>query len=124
MRDIKEFDWKLVRTLYPVALDRYCRRALAHIETKCREPEPNRHQLYLDVHATMAEYDRQLARTFDDLRRSTAVLHLMSMVAQGLLEPNELAGFSPEVQSLLSTVEPREGSSGAPGTPPAGPEKG
>ncbi len=38
--------------------------------------------------------ERQLARLFNDLRRSTAALHLAGLVAGGLVTAEELAGFS------------------------------
>jgi hypothetical protein len=46
-----------------------------------------------------------MAKTFNDLRRSTASLCLMLMWRQGLVTDEEMSEFSPEVQRL-ARLEP------------------
>ena len=49
----------------------------------------------------MEEHREMLQRTFDDYRRSTALMQLEIICAQDLLKPEELARFSPEALAHL-----------------------
>jgi hypothetical protein len=46
-REIKEADWKLLRRLHPLALERFCERALAEIESVKHDDARSFHQRYL-----------------------------------------------------------------------------
>ena len=108
MHEIKESDWKLLRQLHDVALERFCQRVLGEIERRSSASKKTYHQRYLDIYRLMQRRDRELADAFNDLRRSTAVQQLTVIHSHGLLSEEEFSRFSPEtrnaVDSLLSIV--------------------
>lgn len=81
MRTIKKSDWKLLRCLHTVALERY-----------------------LSLFNYFSQRNKEVARLFDDLRRSTARLHIIGLKRSGLLTDEEFAQFSEETQTLIATL--------------------
>jgi hypothetical protein len=70
---ISEADWKVFRQLRPVALERFCERALAEVGRLASDPNKTSHERYLSVFRLIERRDRELADAFDDPRRSTAL---------------------------------------------------
>lgn len=79
MNGIKESDWKHLRQLTPVALERFCNRVLAEVERTLSNPEKTSHERYLAVHRLIQNRDDELGRIFNDLRRSNATGRLFLM---------------------------------------------
>jgi hypothetical protein len=104
MRDFKESDWKTLRRLQPLALERFCKRVLDEIEGIRNDGAQSFHQRYLDVYRIVEERDRQVARIFNDLRRSNAIHKLALMRSSGLLEESEFASFSEETRASIALV--------------------
>jgi hypothetical protein len=101
--DIKESDWKTFRRLHSVALERYCRRVLdeVRVAAKCKG---DYHDCYRTVYRLIRERDKTLAITFDDPRRSTALILLANMIAEELLTEEELKQFSLETQECIEAI--------------------
>jgi hypothetical protein len=99
--DINESDWKVVRRLHGVALERYCQRVLEEVKvaTACND---SYHDCYLKLYQLIRDRDKTMARVFDDLRRSNAVLLLLAIVNEGLLTDDELNQFSQELRARIS----------------------
>jgi hypothetical protein len=110
LHDFPESDWKVFRQLREVALDRFCRRVLDEIEPLRLNASRSHHERYLDVVRLLRERDQELANAFDDPRRSQMILQLAAMHAYGLLEPEDLARFTPRtratVESFAKEVDP------------------
>lgn len=102
MRTVKESDWKMLRRLQPVALDRFCKRVLAEAQQICSAPEVSAHDRYLKLYRFMRDQDRDLARTFDDVRRSNALERAAWMRSLDLITNEEFAGFSEDLQATVS----------------------
>ena len=102
--DIKESDWKIFRRLHGIALERYCQRVLDEVKlaTVC---DDSFHDCYLKLYRLMQERDRTMARAFDDLSRSTALLRLVNILNEGLLTDEELKEFSQEFQRRIKTIK-------------------
>ena len=84
-RDIPEADWLVIsRELKPLALDRYCRRVLAEVSDVINAEGPS-HERYLEMFRVIDRRDRELAQTFNALRRSTAMLQLLGMWSLGIV---------------------------------------
>ena len=97
--DITEADWKVYsKTLFPVALDRFCERVLDEIQRIASDPSRSPHERYVAIYKHARERDKKLAALFDEFRRSSALLQLMLMRANGLLTDEELAPLSPEAR--------------------------
>jgi hypothetical protein len=101
-RDIRESDWKLFRQLRVVALERLCARTLSEIQRICADESKSSHERYLEVCKVLKQRDLEVARAFDDVRRSTAVLQLGIICSYDLLTDAELAGFTDEVRERLA----------------------
>src|ERR1700692_4583739 len=88
-RDIKESDWKVLRRLHPLALERFCARVLAEIERVNDDEALGSHRRYLDIFEIVERRDREIGRIFDDLKRSNALRMLAQMRANSLLTDEE-----------------------------------
>jgi hypothetical protein len=104
MNDIRESDWKHFRQVRAVALERFCERILAEVVQLAVDHSKSQHERYLAVWKLLQERDDEVARAFNNPRRSAAVLQLVSIRALGLLKEEELAGFSPELRERLKSL--------------------
>ncbi len=105
MQHIKESDWKLLRELKNVALERLCQRALEDLQRAALAPSQNWHERYLQVYSLIHERDKEVADIFNDLRRSTALLRLMMMRTAGLVTDEEMSRFSEETQKAARPLQ-------------------
>jgi hypothetical protein len=104
-RDISEPDWKLFRQLHPLALERFCERALADVGRLASEAGKSAHERYLAVFRLLQRRDKELAEAFNDLRRSAALLQLAILCSRGLVTDEELARFSPETRAAVRVFQ-------------------
>jgi hypothetical protein len=100
-RDFKESDWKVLRQLHPVALERFCRRVLDEIQQLIADTSRGSHERYLAVYELTRRRDRELADAFNDMRRSRAMVRLLNIQSHQLLTEDELGRFSAEVRESL-----------------------
>jgi hypothetical protein len=103
-RTFPEKDWKLLRHLAPIALDRYCARVLEDVARITAAPGKTSHERYIKIYKLMRDRDRDLAFAFDDHRRSTAMTKLARIQVLGLLTEDELRGFSEETREIVSLL--------------------
>lgn len=99
-----ESDWKTFVEVKKVALERFCQRVLGECRGILDEGGISAHQRYLRVFELMRERDAELARAFDDHRRSTALGHLVVMRKLGVLRDEEMAGFSSETRDRIESA--------------------
>lgn len=102
MKDIREADWKRLRDLKPLALDRFCTRVLADIERTRSDATLSSHQRYLAIYDLIQKRDKELGRIFDGLSRSSAVGKLLLMHRAGLLSEDEVATFSENIRDVVA----------------------
>ena len=96
--NITESDWRAFKKVRERALQRFSQRVLDDCLRICQENGATAHERYLNLYRLLQDRDQEMARTFDDPRRSTAKLCLLLMRRQGLVTDEEMAEFSPEVQ--------------------------
>ncbi len=101
---IQELDWKLLRQLQPLALERHCERSLREIVELAGNADASWHERYLDVLRSVGEMREEMAHAFDDLRRSNALIKLSLMRERGLLTDEEFAGFSDETRQSIERL--------------------
>ena len=58
MREIKEPDWKVLRRVHPLALERFCERVLAEIDRVSRDGAKSHHARYLEIFTIIKQSDR------------------------------------------------------------------
>ncbi len=101
---IKEADWKLLSQLRINALERLCLRILSEIEHINTNHAISAHQRYAEIYQVIQCRDKEIAQTFDDHRRSTALNELAAIQSHGLLTPEEFQSFSQETRDAISWV--------------------
>jgi hypothetical protein len=100
-RDVGESDWRLLRAVHPVALDRFCGRILGEVTNVIGDAGKSPHQKYLEVYRLIKRRDQEIAKAFNDIRRSTAFMLICSLRRLGLLTDEEFARFSDEMRSAV-----------------------
>lgn len=112
MHDFPEADWRILRDLARVALERFCRRVLeeaAPLVTAPEDPSKTYHERYAALFTLMGQRDKELAHTFNGLCRSTALIQLANMRQYQLLMDEEFMRFSQptreRVQGILTIRE-------------------
>src|SRR4051794_30244598 len=103
-RQIAEPDWRLLRQLKPVALERFCRRVLDEVAGLTRDDGRSNHDRYLALFELIKKQDDELAVTFDDLRRSTAFYRIAAMRHRNLLTDEEFARFGPDTRDAVQLM--------------------
>lgn len=85
-----------------IALERFCERVLLDVGRIGADAGKSHHQRYLDIYRLIHDRDRELARAFNDMSRSKAVIQIVQIRSLGLLTEEEFAEFSEELRSILS----------------------
>jgi len=93
-----ERDWKHLRRVHDVALDRFCTQVLDDAVAVIQDAGLSSHERYLQLFDLLLDRNEVMATAFDDMRRSTGLQRLIAMVSLRLLTSEELAGFQPDVQ--------------------------
>jgi hypothetical protein len=101
VQSIPEADWKVFRELREVALDRFCQRVLAEIESAATDETRTNHIRYRAVYDLIHRRDRELAAAFDSPRRSQAMIQLMQIYSLELLTAEEMDRFSAETRAAV-----------------------
>ena len=104
MREIKESDWKILRQLQSLALERLCEEILLEIAQINADTAKTFHERYLSIYKILQRRDKEVARIFDDLRRSTALIKLAAMKSHGLLTEDEFSRFSEETREVIALL--------------------
>ena len=104
LREIKEADWKLLKQMVPVALERFCQRILGELDRIGADSTKSHHQRYLDIFAVLQRRDQEIAQAFNNMRRSTALIQLAAIYSHGLLTEEEFVRFSPETRSVIELL--------------------
>jgi hypothetical protein len=104
MRQIKESDWKLFRQVHSEALERFCKQILSEVERVNSDRTKGFHEKYLDIWRVLKRRDKEMARSFDDIRRSTAWNRLASIKELGLLTEDEFLRFSEETREVVGQM--------------------
>ena len=103
MWEIKEPDWKVLRRVHPLALERFCERVLAEIDRVSHDGATS-HARYLQIFRILQQGDREMARLFDNPRRSYALTMLAEIRSQGLRTEDEFSSLSPETRGAMQML--------------------
>jgi hypothetical protein len=103
-RTIAEADWKVLRRIHPLALERYCERVLAEIDRVTHNNAQSTHQRYLEIFKIIEQRDREISSIFNDLKRSNGLTMLARIRAAGMLTDDEFSSLSPESRSAVELL--------------------
>jgi hypothetical protein len=102
--DIKESDWKVFRKVREPALDRYCQRVLEDVRRIVDKNSSSYHERYLELWELLRDRDKTIAISFNDPRRSQALIQLANIDAENLLTEDELNQFSEEMRERVESL--------------------
>ena len=100
-RTIPECDWKVFRELRQVALERFCDKILTEAKAEIERPGKSSHEKYLTLYKLIQDRDDDVARGFNDFRRSTALMQIGIIHSMGLFTGEELRRFSSETLQII-----------------------
>ena len=101
---IIESDWKKFKELRKIALDRFCQGVLADTKTITQHGALSAHTRYCMIYGLINDRNRDMARMFDGLARSSALWKLTLMVSHDLLTDAELSILSDDARKLVSDI--------------------
>ena len=103
MSDIKESDWKYLRSLKKALLDRLCNRILDNIQAECNpeKRELDAHEQYLKVYHLVNKGDKMVADCFDYWRRSNIIYKILFLIKHQVITDEEIAQLSDETKERL-----------------------
>ena len=102
MNRIPEADWKVLRSIRTLALQRLCRRILEDVEASIVQADKrNAHHHYLEIFQQVQTQDEEVAWLFDDWRRSTAITTLQNWSISGIMREEEFQRLSDETQAMV-----------------------
>ncbi|HKC84988.1 MAG TPA: hypothetical protein VKG02_03365, partial [Blastocatellia bacterium] len=81
-----------------------CQRVLDDSERLHGDSSHSAHERYIAIYRIFDERDKEVARLFNDLRRSTALLQIAALKGRGLLTEEEFARFSQETQGWVAAL--------------------
>ncbi len=100
-KHIPESDWRHFKQVHDDLLERYCVRVLDDLTAVAKATDGTAHERYVRAYKLIESRDEELARAFDDFRRSTAVMQLAIMRRMGLLSDKDLSVFSKQTQDQV-----------------------
>lgn len=105
MSDIKESDWKYLRNLKKVLLDRLCNRILDNIQAECTSAkrEPDVHEQYLTVYRQVEKMDKIVADCFDDWSRSKIIFRVLFLIKHRVITDEEIEQLSDETKERVKS---------------------
>ena len=101
MNDIREKDWKIIRSMKDRVLDSACERILEKVSGIIENKDGGNHAKYLELWKTLRTEDEKIAIMFNDLRRSSALRQVSLWKFHELITDDDMASFSPETQERI-----------------------
>ncbi len=99
---IPEPDWKILRQLHPILLDRFCQRILEEIASAAADPSRSPHKAYLGLYDLIHRRDKEVADAFNDMRRSMAIVRILHLRKLDLMTEEEFARFTEETRATVN----------------------
>jgi len=84
-----------------VALERPCDKILTQAKAEIDRAGMSSHERYLSLYKLIEQRDDDVARGFNDFRRSTALMQIGIIHSMGLFTGEELRRFSPETLQII-----------------------
>ena len=98
---IVESDWKILRKNEDELVNKFCQKVLDKIESLIKNENESPHEKYLKLFKLLDKEDKKISEMFDGLRRSNAIMKIISMKYYGLIDDEFIAQFTEETQNRL-----------------------
>ncbi|MCF8030725.1 MAG: hypothetical protein K9K39_07505 [Desulfohalobiaceae bacterium] len=98
---VTESDWKIFKKIHAAALERFSQQILQESRAICDNESLSGHERYIRLYKHIKKRDKEIARAFNDYRRSTAKICLKHMVNMDLVTDEEFSQLSSELQAFL-----------------------
>ena len=96
-----ESDWKKFSAMVPMLRERYLAEQNARMARLLTDQKKNETERFWDAWDAMQKEAKTLRWCLDNHSRSNATLHMISMRSVGMLQKQDLTGFSEELQELV-----------------------
>ncbi|MFK0574081.1 hypothetical protein [Endozoicomonas sp.] len=104
MHKIPERDWKVVRKLHPVLLQRYCQQVFRDVHALTEDGQCDYHQACQGLYDLVHDRNEEMAAFFDDMSRSKAITMILGWKSHGIIDDDEFQEFSEETQALVNHI--------------------
>jgi ADP-heptose:LPS heptosyltransferase len=104
MSDIREKDWKIIRSMKDRVLNLACDRILAKVLRIIENEKDHAHARYLELWNILRSEDEDIAIMFNDLKRSNAIPRLAKWKFHGLITDDDMKSFSQETQEKVRAL--------------------
>ena len=101
---IDESDWKLLKGLHQVSLERFSKQILKELEQISIDSSKSHHERFLASFDLINRRNKDMAMAFDDLRRSRAFDRIAAIHSLGLFSKDEFAGFTEHTQEVMKVL--------------------
>jgi len=104
MKHIKESDWKYLRTIKDTILNRHCDAILEVIDLILQNRKGEEHKSYIQIYRLINDKDKEIAVTYNDLKRSSAIDKICHMRKNLAMTDEEFSKFSEETQNIVNRI--------------------
>ena len=106
---MNESDWKKYSARLPLWRERYLAKQTARIARVLADPKKNHSERFWDALEEMEKEAKTLRACLDRHSRSNMMFSLLSMRAVGMINAEDLADFSEELQELVLQDRGKQG---------------
>lgn len=104
MRPIKESDWKYLRSIKDLILNRHCEGILKVIDLILQNRKGEEHKSYIQIYSLAKRKDKEIATTYNDLKRSNALEKICHMRRHFAMTDEEFSKFSDETKDIVNHI--------------------
>jgi len=104
MRHIKESDWKYLRKIKDNILNRHCDAILEVLDLINQNRQGEEYKAYFQIYRLIVEKDKEIAITYDDLKRSNAIEKICHMRRNLAMTDEEFSQLSGETQDIVNSI--------------------
>ena len=102
MPDIREKDWKIVKSMKDDAFDLACQLIMDKLSMIITSEKKSAHSRYLELWKTLKVEDENIALMFDNMKRSSALHQLARWRFNDLITDSDLESFSPGTLKVVN----------------------
>lgn len=108
MRHIKESDWQYLRKIKDEILNRHCEAIFEVIDLINENRKGEEHKSYLQIYRLLEDKDKEIAATYNDIKRSNAIEKIYLMRKHLAMTDEEFSKFSAETKDLVDHLQSLE----------------